>query len=324
MRIVRSASPVVALCVSDLHIGLKAPVCRAGEADWLEAMGRSFSQLLQHQLDVSPSSDDLVPVLVAGDVFDRWNAPAEVINWAIQNLPPFVFAVPGNHDLPAHRPELVHRSAYGTLVHAGAIKNMLTRPRGLHYDANLILYATTFNGEPPKVDRSGDRALAVHVLVTHQYLWANDKHKHEGAPENCRLSNVVEQFADYDVVVVGDNHVPFDRSFHDGIHVINCGTFLRRKTTEAEHRPRIGRIHADGSVTSHFLDVRHDVIDRGVSAEQEQVDDVSAEIDDLIAGLLTLQKSSLDYRENVMRAMKFRGVRQEVRDALLKAMETKD
>ena len=93
----------VALVCSDIHLCHTRPTSRSAEPDWYEAMARRL-----HQVDEIASYQQ-VPVLCAGDVFDRWNSPPELINFAIKNMPP-MWAVPGQHDLPHHRLDEVHRS----------------------------------------------------------------------------------------------------------------------------------------------------------------------------------------------------------------------
>ena len=54
-------------------------------------MQRSLEQIrdLQKEFDC--------PVICAGDIFDKWNSPPELINFAYDNLPE-IYAIPGQHD----------------------------------------------------------------------------------------------------------------------------------------------------------------------------------------------------------------------------------
>jgi DNA repair exonuclease SbcCD nuclease subunit len=106
----------VACCVADLHLSERVPAARGeSPAEWLETQANYLRQID----DIARSLG--VPVLIAGDVFDRWNAPAELINFAIDHMPTGVLSVPGNHDLPNHDLDQIERSAYWTLVRAGAL-----------------------------------------------------------------------------------------------------------------------------------------------------------------------------------------------------------
>src|SRR5687768_17059020 len=104
----------IAIAISDLHLSLLKPACRADD-NWLEVQAHYLKQVrdLAHP--------DGLPVLCAGDVFDRCNAPAELINFALKHLPDEMICVPGQHDLVGHRIDSMHRCGYGVLKQAGKI-----------------------------------------------------------------------------------------------------------------------------------------------------------------------------------------------------------
>lgn len=302
---VRLTSPVVALLVADIHLSLKPPRAREGETSWFGAMERALKQLRDLQARHGAI------VLCAGDVFDRWGAPPELINWALERLP-HLHAVPGNHDLPNHRPELVHRSAYGTLVRAGKITELGGWPV---YHRGLALYGRPFGEWVPQVRRS---PRALHVLVTHQFLWVPGA-GHEGADKRSELSRAGREFRGFDVVVSGDNHIPFEKVVKGGTLVVNCGSLLRRRADEAGHQPKVGLLHASGVVTYHPLDLRGERLSPVVGEDEREVQEVEG-VGSLVEALSTLESSSLDYRDNVVRAMEDRKTGSDVRDILLEAM----
>lgn len=306
MPVVRSirARRVLAILLSDIHLSLRPPLARAEEPRWLDAMERTWAQVRElvkrHE----------AIVLCAGDVFDRWNMPPELINWALEKLPT-MFAVPGNHDLPSHRIDLAHRSAYGTLVRAGKVIELGPKPV---WTSELMLYGRPFGGLVPKRDRK--TPFCLHVLVTHQYLWVPGTQHHE-ATRATRLSKSAREFRAFDVVVVGDNHQGFDRVLKNGTRVVNCGTLLRRKSNEAAYRPRVGLLHPSGEVSSYELDTSEDILTRTVTEDEEH----AYEVEGIARGLALLEVSSLSYRENVMRALESRGLRRRVRRIVLEAMD---
>lgn len=304
-----TSSPVVALTVSDVHLSLKPPLARAEEEDWLRTQRRVWGQVKELQRRHQDA-----PILCAGDVFDRWNAPAELINWALENLP-HLYAVPGNHDLPSHRAELVHRSAYGTLVAAGKVTQLGPEPT---FTSELALYGTPFGGPVPPVDRARNGPFCLHVLLTHEYLWVPGR-TYEGAPRECRLAKVARKFRDFDVVVVGDNHLGFSRVLKNDTRVMNCGTLMRRKSSEAHYRPTVGMIHATGDTSLHRLDCSRDRLTELVPDEPEQNYD---EVDEFVDQLGRLEVDSIDYRDNITKALRSKRVRRGVRDAVLEAMDS--
>ena len=110
-----SFGPVAAIAISDLHLTLNTPSCRA-EKDWLEVMSGYFQQVKDyHQQVEGIPYGNVVPIICAGDVFDRPNPPIELVNWAIRTLPT-MYSVPGQHDLVHHNLSDIKKSAYWTLV----------------------------------------------------------------------------------------------------------------------------------------------------------------------------------------------------------------
>lgn len=307
-------SPVVALFIADVHLSVKPPIARSDEPSWFGAMERSLKQLRNLQAQ-HPNAI----VLCAGDIFDRWNSPPELINWALERLP-HLHAIPGNHDLPNHRPELAYRSAYGTLVRAGRVTELGGWPV---YSNSLAIYGRPFGEEVPKIRKEAD-GQGVRVLVTHEYLWTTGS-GYLGAPEESRLSNVAKSFRGFDVVIVGDNHIPFERVVKGGTQVVNCGGFFRRKATERDHKPRVGLIHASGAVSFVHLDCAEDKLsDRGEGDLAKVLGQESEEgwMADYVASMKELESTELDFADNIQRALRESKARPEVKKLVLEAMET--
>jgi DNA repair exonuclease SbcCD nuclease subunit len=240
-------------------------------------------------------------VLYAGDIFDKWNPPVELVNWALKNLPPG-YAIPGNHDLPLHQVDLVHRSAYWTLVEAGKLTHLLpgqTYERGHRKGGKTVfLYAFPFGeGETPKPCKV--REPAIHIALTHEYLWVPGAGFH-GAPEESRLGRRARAFAPFDVVVVGDNHIGFSRKLKSGTTVFNCGTVFRRKSNEARYRPQVGLVRASGEVEPHYLDVSQDKITELVPDEEQGAE---GDMEDFVTELLKTGDDSLDFEDAVKQAL---------------------
>src|SRR5688500_1062308 len=95
------AEPIAILC-ADLHLTMKQPACRDDD-DWMKTQAGYLSQL--KMLQKSETMGPVLPILCAGDIFDKWNAPPELIHFALEHLPDGMICVPGQHDLPNHRME---------------------------------------------------------------------------------------------------------------------------------------------------------------------------------------------------------------------------
>lgn len=301
---------VVAVACSDIHLSLRKPPCRAEEKSWLGSMAYGMLQISElcqlHQ----------VPLLIAGDIFDKWNMPAELINWALELFPPHTYAIPGNHDLPMHQADLIHRSAYYTLVQANAIKQLsYTAPLVIEGEPDVYVYAVPFEGEIP--EHNSNKGL--HICVIHQYLWVPGC-AYNGATQDTRLSKWARHFGEFDVVIVGDNHVAFDRTLKRGTHVINCGTVFRRKTTEIPYAPRVGIIYSNGEVGEHRLDCSLDKISKALPLSTWSDED-ETDMEDVMEALSGIEKTSANFRDAVLQAVRIRKATKLVKRLLLEAME---
>lgn len=313
---------VVAICCADIHLSLKPPVARAGEEDWLAAQGR----VLQKLCELQKKHD--VPILCAGDVFDRWNSPPELINWSFTVFP-HMFTIPGQHDLPFHNIDLLHKSAYWTLskacIPSTEDKKWRGRENGISHLKVGNTYHTgnlTFQGFPWGVPLTPPRQKfknLLYVALIHQYVWIDGK-EYPGAPKEAKLGDNrlwQEQMKGWDVIIFGDNHKGFLTKV-GGTTVFNCGGLQRRKSDEIGYRPQVGLLYNDGSIEPHLLDCSADIIEDtgGRKSEKEDMD-----LKDFLNELSHLQSSQLDFEEAVKQILEERNPRTAVRQLILEALE---
>lgn len=268
-------SDVRAILAADIHLQTRPPIARSEEPDWWGAMARPLKEiwLLANKHDA--------PVIYAGDIFDKWNASPELINFAIENLP-CGFAVAGQHDLPNHNYDEIRRSAYWTLVKAGIIHNI--RPgetintrtfRNDRWDLWVTGWPWGFDPKPPEQEKG------LRVAAIHKFIWTNNTGYH-GAPEEDRIPVYKKKLKGYDAALFGDNHIGFDRVYN-GTSIFNCGSIMRRHTDQADYWPGVGLLHANGTVTRHYLDTSEDVLIETTKAEEaaEKLLDMTAFVEEL-------------------------------------------
>lgn len=294
------SNPVVAILIADLHLSHTPPVARSGEPDWYEAMRRPLAELSRLKSDHGGA-----PILCAGDVFDRWNAPPELVNFALEYLPT-MYGVPGQHDLPCHNYEDIRKSAYWTLVKTNRILNV-TPGKPLHLESGLVIHGFPW-GFPPAPVKPNPRWLQ--TALVHEYAYLGPGTCHAGAPAGGRWDK--ERFAGFEVVVFGDNHIPWDWQ-GDFPVAWNCGGFMRRNADQVGHKPRAGLLRADGRVDPHYFDTRGDVL---TVAPEERAGE--SEVESFVRSLVGFHAESLDYREALARAAESAppAVRQILREAL--------
>lgn len=243
----KADAEIVGLFIADVHLGLKAPLARS-EKNWLEVQAKVWDQI--KDLMTKCCFADLY---IAGDLFDRWDSPAWLINWALENLPEKFYAIPGNHDLPNHLYTEAPKSAYWTLVEADRLKN-LTPPGPWPVGHNLITpFPCGFEVKPPETIHG----LALNIALVHDLIWT-EKTGYEGAPDVKRYGKWMSRIKTYDVAFFGDNHKGFKIEKPGKCTTVNCGTLMRRKSNEMDLSPCVWKLHSNGKVSKHLLDVSKD------------------------------------------------------------------
>src|SRR5690348_10413769 len=104
-----STGSLVAVACSDIHLSVERPVFRSLEEDWLAVQQKAVQQVFSSARLPRPAFTESlavrsqVPILIAGDLFNRATPTPEVINFALKlfsSTNTTVVAIPGNHDLP--------------------------------------------------------------------------------------------------------------------------------------------------------------------------------------------------------------------------------
>ncbi len=294
---------VIAILCADIHLSPKAPIWRSAEDDWFAAMQRPLDELTVLQLKYG------CPILCAGDIFDKWNSPPELINFALEYLPKNMYCIPGQHDLPDHNYEEIKRSAYWTLVKAKKIKNIsLSKIQGF---SEMLVYGFPF-GEKLTPAKKDDRPQ---IALIHEYAWVVGR-CFPGAPEENRIKKQISDLG-YDVIVYGDNHFSFS-GVSKNMSFFNCGCLMRRKSDEKQYAPQVGLLLESGKVKQHFLDISKDKY-------LDTIDDTTAveelDIGEFLEELKKLGDTSLEFLEAVERFFKQHKTLKAVREILRKAGE---
>jgi len=300
-------SDVIALFVSDIHLSHTPPIARSAEPDWYAAMERDLRQLYEMSKKYGGC-----PIICAGDIFDRYNPPPELINFAIRFLPK-MFAVPGQHDMPYHKYDDLDKSAYQVLVNAGVIEDLKYDKTVWH--KKLVLYGVPYGFDIPMFEKfPGNR---VNVLVCHKYIWDSEEHAYLGVGRDSKWTRWKKVLKGYDVAVFGDNHCAFVTGV-PGLNVVNCGCLIRRKFDEKRYSPSVVELRDDGTVCRRLLDVSEDKWMEDATVESNFCRE---ELDGAIEALGGLSSSSLDYRDAVNRVLESGVVSDRAKEILLEELD---
>lgn len=308
--------PIALLC-SDIHLSLKPPYARAKESDWFEAMARPLNVLTLRAQQLK------VPVICAGDIFDRWNSPAEVINFAIAHLPLGMICVPGQHDLPYHNYMAIEKSAYWTLAKAKAIKHlghqdgMTIEVKGPSRAHVLNIFGFGWDEEITPLPKDFIGKDEINLAVVHKYIH-DGKNKYEEAPDEVHVKEFTKQLRGYDAALFGDNHKWFT-TMAGQCEVINTGTMMRRKTDEVDYEPVYGVLYSDGSIETDPYPIGLDVIATKEGAHLEIEDGA---VRDFVRELDRIGYDALDFREAINQYFDTHEITKEARSIILKALES--
>jgi len=281
-------SDVQAVICSDIHLSHSPPAYRSQEPSWYEAMARTMDEV------VGICNEKNAPLFIAGDVFDRWNSPAELIYFAIAKFGQVqrgVYSIPGQHDLPQHRYDEQHRSAYGVLEAAGVLIDL--EPGMAKLLPNMPFSITVFpwNHEiaPPSKQAQEGNCIA----LIHEYVWA-DNYGYPGADKEQNVKVLKDKVKGFDVSFFEDNHKPF----HDErAGVYNCGGLFIRKSDD-NHKPGVALLHEDMTVETHYMDVSKDKY--LTQFPILETDDADAQA--YLESMKEFETDSIDFREVVLRS----------------------
>ncbi len=234
------------------------------------------------------------PIVIAGDICDRPKLSPEVVNRLISHLRRAkhgVFGIPGQHDLPFHRYEDIKKSSYWTLVESGVIENL--NPEFPMMVKELMLHSFPWGTElkPLPKRMRGVKGKPLHLAVVHHYVWSAG-HSYPGVKDEDHVNEMEKRLAGYDGIVFGDNHSGFHRK-----RILNCGTLIRRRADEINHRPAVGILYSNGTIERVKLDTSKD--EWAEVGEELVTGTLNAE--SFLETLGELGEISLDFAESVRR-----------------------
>jgi hypothetical protein len=279
-----------------MHLSHTAPLARQGEPDWYMSMWRVLNKLSSTAVIFGDTKfqKGALPVVVAGDIFDRWNAPAELINFACEHMP-VIYAVPGQHDLPNHNYADIKRSAYWTLVEAGKIVHLEYGQPRQHFNGRLLISGFAWGQEIKPYKREATRFPQISLAVCHRYIHNGIGTNYMGASGDYRVSKLARKLNGYDAAVFGDNHIGFQFGVGD-CNVLNGGTLMRRSSADIDYEPHVGILYDNGYIAPVSMRIDGEIIER--VEEPEDLPASTVALDGLINELRS-GASSADFIETV-------------------------
>lgn len=305
------AAKKLAACFSDIHFSHTPPGVRTtSRQDWYRSQ-KEFCSFLKKEF-----ADRDIPILVAGDLLEHWDEPAELINFLIDHMP-HVWAVAGNHDLPNHQLKDIERSAYWTLVQAGKVTHLFEGKWVVKGKLAICGYSygtSLAKASPPPLVGYADY---IRLALVHSYVWSGTGTAFPGVSDTQNVRHYRFLMKDrFDVVLFGDNHIRQSDSFtaSDGskeFYWCNPGPIFRRTVKEKGQLPVATFLMSDGTFE---MDVRSELDalpwrDDPTTREETEID-----FRQLVELLRDLGDSGTDYVEALLKAVNRHDCRKAVRN----------
>jgi len=285
-----------AIFCGDIHLRDKKPIARTD--DYFSAMWEKFMFI-----DALGIKYDC-PILCSGDFYDKWKASPELLSSTIEAINANWYSIYGDHDLASHSLKLKHKSGLTTLAKAGKI----TIIKGGHDTAKS---KDTLSKKAKPIEIEGKKILLWHILTWHKEL----------PYPGCEVSNakqLLKKYPQYDVILTGDNHLPFVVK-HKGRLLVNPGSMMRNKADQINYKPAVWLYYAESNeVEPVYLPIEKGVISREhIEVEKER----NERIDAFVSKLKTDFKLTMNFKQNLIRFFNKNKTKKKVKKIILNHLD---
>ena len=286
-----------AIFTADWHLREDVPECRIDDF-WITQWNKvAFISELQEQHDC--------PVIHAGDLFNHWKPSPFLLSETIKYLPARFYTIHGNHDLPQHNLDLVHKCGIFTLMRAGKLAVLAQGHWGVDPE-NWKRFESTSNfiGLPKEV-------LVYHIM-TYQ---GKDPWPGCTDPKAVKL---LRKYPEYDLIVTGHNHKSFVEEY-DGRLLVNPGSLTRQEADKAEHKPCVYLWYAENNTVERVdLPIEKGVVSREHIDKKENRDN---RIDAFVSSLNSEWTGAVSFEKNVEKMLRKNKVKTSVKQIVYKALD---
>lgn len=259
-----------AIFTADWHLTDRTPPCRTD--DYMATSFKKISQIIELQDSFSDYfSDETIPIVIAGDVFDQWKPSLRLLCSSLIRFPENVICIPGNHDLPNHNVDRFLECGLSVLDIGTYSTETILDPKKTHSpDGDHICYhGFPFGSDFHPLKRKIDSSFR-NIAVIHEFAYKG-RSPFPGA--TGKVTSIMNKLKGYDVIVCGDNHKPFTHE-KDGQLFVNPGSLMRMTAAQIKHRPRVYLYYADENrVDPYYLDIDPKAVKRDhIDIPKEQME----------------------------------------------------
>lgn len=288
---------VDAILTGDWHLREDVPECRTD--DFITAQWNKVKEVRELQQKYN------CPVYHSGDLFHHWKTSPALLSKCLTELPEQFYTVYGNHDVPQHNVNLSYKTGMNTLYVAGKIH--------LLSDGNWNQAPSQNSGI---ILTSGE--IKRKIYVWHVYTYTG-KAPFPGAEKNNDGHTLLDKYPQFDLILTGDNHIPFICKNNTGSLLINAGSLTRQTASQIDHTPAVYLYNAEtNTVRAHYLKINPKAATRvHIDIKEERETRLSA----FVERLGEHWNEDLDFESNVRIMAKQENISQQIMSICEKALD---
>ena len=297
------------IVTADWHLRSQKPRCRL-DSDWMETQRRALSRIIEYSMKYKAD------VIAIGDIFHSTN---ETTNEVISMVQDFaaglwrhsqkLYILAGNHDLPQHNLDNIHRSAFNILLNSVNIFHI--KEISPHFDVEIS--APNFG--------AGDSDMP--LMFKHALCFPENYKAFPGAVNGgTKPSELFAQFKNAKTILTGDYHRAFDYS-KGKKWLLNPGCLIRQAADMLDYEPSVFFLELkDNGLYKHhevlpIPDSDDLVTDEYLETEKER----NGRIEAFIERIKDNGQASFDFIENVRAMIKNNKIDDETKNVILELME---
>ena len=299
------------IITADWHLRSQRPRCRLDD-DWIKTQKYALLQVF------SLAEKNNADVIVIGDIFHSTNETTNEVIGLVQDLASWLASVKlklyilaGNHDLPQHNLDNIHKSAFNILLNSKNIYHLRNLRENGDFLPSLLISASNF-GE--------DDLLDADVVFKH-ILCFPENEKIPPSDKIVKPSELFAQFKDAKYIFTGDYHRQFVYEKGKTKKLLNPGCLLRQAADMIDYEPSVFLIDfEEGLLTYKILPIQDD--EKMVTDEYLEKEELrNSRIEAFIERIKENEQVTFDFIENVHNMMKNNKIDDGVKNIVLELME---
>jgi len=297
------------IITADWHLRSQRPRCRLDE-DWIKTQKNALNQIAKY------ARENEADVIVIGDIFHSTNETTNEIIGLVQELAAQLFEecgkslyiLAGNHDLPQHNLDNIHRSAFNILINS---KNIF------HID-KLQINNNYVSGSDYGADDDGE----VSIVFKHILCFPEN----EKLPPNNKIvkpSELLKQLPNAKYIFTGDYHRYFYFTKNKRA-LLNPGCLLRQAADMIDYNTVVVLIDFNGDTKNELTHSVLPIVDDEKMVTDEYIENEvmrNSRIEAFIERIKENEHVTFDFIDNVHNMMKNNKIENNVKDIILELME---